>query len=265
MVAGTRRYCLVLALGAFGFSKAFTASAGVVCNMSIIIDPENFIENEVQAIQATKKLLKQVDHYITQVKQYKAQYDQWHARTNLTVPIPTDTHFVELSFLTDLRANLRKLESKLQGLKKEFDQRVTQAGKMGLDFNQYIAWEQARINQNVDAAVKTAQRERDILKAVRMDFEYVDDLLKQTEKTKGMHEDAQVFNRQVVRVLYQHADLAQVLAPVATANGILTNSFVSKMEQRQIQLERQRLTKAAQDAVTRQEGESLRVLRENGR
>lgn len=227
-----------------------TAVAGSFCDYSNIFDPDNYVKNQIQAVESVKTVIQLGEQYAAQLLQYKTQLEQLKRLPDAAAAMARNTQ--ELADAQQLLTALRSLHGTVQQARQRFQQRLAQAKTTGGSWEAYLQWERARIDRNVQAAVAGAQEETRALQRVQRDYEFAREMADRIPQSAGMQQAAQNLNLQMNRLVSQQAELARIMAPIAAGQGALAEATQQRAERDKFRAEQFRqlndMTKARQQS-----------------
>lgn len=205
-----------------------------------VFDSANFVETArtaANAVQQVGYLKQQVE---TQLEQWKVQLKQLEKLDPRTVADLVARNSTELQNATQMYNAVQQLYGSVEQVRGNFNSRLDLAKTMGYSFDQYMAYEQARINKNVESAVKRAQEEKRAVDRAQRDLEFATEAASKIDSTSGVHASMNQVNLQVNRLITQQADLLQMMSGAANASGLAVEEAMQQNERDARRLERRK-------------------------
>lgn len=224
------------------------ARAGSYCDYSNILDPDNLIKNTIQATESVTATAQLVDKYKKRLEQFKTQVEQLKSLPDAGSALFRNAQ--ELADVQQLSGALRTLHGSVQQVRTRLDQRLGQMKRASSSWEAYLQWERERIARNVEGAVAGAHEEQRVLQRVQRDYEFAREMSERIPESAGIHQAAQNLNLQVNRLISQQAEMARIMAPVAAAQGDMTEALQQRAERDKFRAEQfqqlNNMTKARQ-------------------
>lgn len=226
----------------------------------IVFDPTNFTQTTITAAEAIKATAQRAEAYYTQLQQYETQLRQLQRIPGNIAGEILGRNNVELQSALQLVAAVRQLHGSVEQLRNRFKGRLDEVKLMGMSWDKYILYEQARIQKNVQGAADRAGEEVRIVERINRDLEYAREIEARIPNSAGVHESMQQLNMQMNRMLTQSADYSRMMSALANASGMAVEEAQQKNEQDQRDLEQLRRLNAMTKARIESERRAIQQV-----
>lgn len=204
------------------------SAGGLTCNYSIVYDPTNFVQNQMQALKGVLKYKQMVEEYVLALQQYVTQIRQLSPAKRLGQLSPITTTINDIQDFNRIAQGLGKLRDSIETVQGSFLGRVQDMKRIGLSWDGYLRYEAERIARNAEGAIQNSMEEKRVVERAKLEFEYVKTLADRVPMSDGMHAASQNLNFHMNRMILQQGELASILAPVARANTIVTERMADQ-------------------------------------
>ena len=226
-----------------------------------VFDAANFMKNTISAAESISQTSNLINQYSTQLQQYRTQMMQLQSMNPAAASGLLQKNQSDLQNALNGLSAMKSLYGSVNAVQSSFSSRVETAKKMGLNWDQYVQFEQGRIQRNQDGASARAQEDIRMMERVQRDYEFARETEAKIPETAGTHESMQLMNVQMNRVITQNADLIKALN--SSNNGSASaNAAIDKAAADQADLERKKRNAAINAERFRGERELSGKLRE---
>jgi type IV secretion system protein TrbJ len=244
-----RRRLLVL----LGISVASASRAQLV-----VFDPTNYVQTTITAAQSVLQVTKMIERYALQLQQYMTQLQQLKSLSPSSLLGLITKNAEDIRIALQVGSSLKALYGSVEQVRSTFSGRLNEAKLLGLSWDKYAAYEQKRIDRNVQGAVDRAREELRVMERVKRDLDYAREMEAKIPASAGIHESMQQVNAQMNRVLAQGADMARMMSGAAQASGLAVEAAQQENERDQLRLEQLRVFGEIQKA--KKAGEAKAVV-----
>ena len=202
------------------------AAAALVCSSAHAagaIDQATETTQLMNNIELASQYAKQIEQYKTQINEYTTQLQQYERQlkdalnVNAYVPgIGATALGAEYKNVAAARQAFEALFGTLDDLGRDWQARMMRARAMDLEPDEYWKWEQVRIAQGSQDALRRLADEQRMLDDVQSDYALAKEWNERIAGQEGINASLGLLNTQMNRMLQQNARVVQILAQ---ANG----------------------------------------------
>ena len=216
------KYIIIIILFFFSF-KSFSF---------VVFDPSNFIKNSLTAAQTAQQIEYLISQYQTQLLQYRNDLLQIKSLDSELNNDLLNKNSIDSYNINLISNSLNTLFGSISNITTNFKKRLDTAKLLSLNWPQYIAFEQSRIQRNEDNAAQLAKDDLMILDRVQRDYQFALTTQSKIQTTDGIHQSLQLLNLQLNRVITQNADMIKSINNAnVSKNGIFELSDKALQEQ----------------------------------
>lgn len=167
------------------------------------------IQQHAQALLAYKK---QIEQFLTQLQQYRAQLTNMINVNSIAKNLGLQGLANDLSKVNETKKAFEKLYGSMDRLSINWQQRFLEASTANLSLEQYAKREIERIKLGSDSAIKRVEQERRLIDSVEEDYSLAKQWGDQIDNQPGLNSSLGLLNTQMNRMLQQNARINQILA-----------------------------------------------------
>jgi len=198
----------------------------------VVFDPSNFIKNSLTAAQTAQQIEYLISQYQTQLLQYRNELLQIKSLDSELNNDLLSKNTIDSYNINQISNSLNTLFGSISNITSNFKKRLDTAKLLSLNWSQYIAFEQSRIQRNEDNAAQLAKDDVMILDRVQRDYQFALATQSKIPTTDGIHQSLQLLNLQLNRVITQNADMIKSINNAnVSKNGIFELSDKALQEQ----------------------------------